>query len=200
MKELLEINNKTIYDTDTTILYTSEYNYTKDAIAFINNDCVVIDKFAHFNLADIRPDILNLFNCNYLLHKKVLTKLDELKIIILGNLVTTKKVFVFLNVLTFLDADFREKVILYLKRTNKRIINYTSDSEETLLFPYLIVIHNNEVIVEGKTSLVLKEERILKKLGFKLPFIIELSSGLKYYGIIDKIYLNNESLVDDIWK
>lgn len=200
MKELLEINNKTIYDTNTTILYTSEFNYNKDAIEFINKDCVVISKYTHFNLADIRTDILNLFGCNYLLNKKTLTKLDELKIIILGSLGTSKKVFVFLNVLTLLDNDFKEKVILYLKSTNKRVINYTTDSEETLLFPYLIVVHNNEVIIEGETKLVLQEEKILKRLGFNLPFIVELSSGLKYYGIVDKIYLNNESLVDDIWK
>jgi len=200
MKELFQINDKTIYNINTTILYTSEFNYTKDAVEFINNNCVVIDKNTHFNINDIRFDILNLFDCRYLLNKKVLTKLDELKIIILGSLATTKSVFVFLNIFSYLDADFKDKLLSYLNSTKKTVINYTSDIEETLLFPYMIVVHNNEVIIEGKTELVLKEEKILKKLGFNLPFIVELSSGLKYYGITNKLYFDSESLVDDIWK
>jgi len=54
--------------------------------------------------------------------------------------------------------------------------------------------------MEGKKELVLQEEKILKKLGFNLPFIVELSNGLKYYGVIDKVYFNNEELVNVLWK
>ena len=54
--------------------------------------------------------------------------------------------------------------------------------------------------MEGTKEQVLNEEKILKKLGFNLPFIIELSKGLKLYGLIDKIYFNNEELVSALWK
>ena len=37
MNILFKFNNKTIYDIDTTILYTYSYNYTQDIIYFINN-------------------------------------------------------------------------------------------------------------------------------------------------------------------
>ena len=56
------------------------------------------------------------------------------------------------------------------------------------------------MIIEGNTQAVLEEERIIKKLGFNLPFIVELSSGLKYYNIVDKIYYDLESLVNYLWK
>ena len=54
--------------------------------------------------------------------------------------------------------------------------------------------------MEGKKELVLQEEKILKKLGFNLPFIVELSNGLKLYKVIDKVYFNNEELVGELWK
>ena len=54
--------------------------------------------------------------------------------------------------------------------------------------------------MEGLKEQVLQEEKILKKLGFHLPFIVELSNGLKYYGLVDKIYFKNEELVNALWK
>lgn len=199
MAVLFKLDNKTINDIDTTIIYPSSFNYNNDAIYYLNNNCVVIttDRRDYF---DISLELYELFNVGYLRTKKDLTKFDELKLNILGSLNSDKKVYVFFNVLTYLDKEFKEKLIRYLKLANKRIINYTTDIEETLLLEYIIVIHDNLVIMEGTKEQVLNEEKILKKLGFNLPFIIELSRGLKLYGLIDKIYFNNEELVNALWK
>lgn len=200
MKKVFTVGNKDIYDIDTTILFTSEYNYFNDAKELINKSCLVITKEDKMSARDIPPSILIRFNCDYLLHKKELTFIDQIKINILSNLSKSNEVFIFMNVLTYLDSSFKDEVINYLKENHKRIINYTSDIEETLLLDYLIIIHNNKVIMEGNTDSVLQEEKIIKKLGFSLPFIVELSLGLKYYGLVDKIYFNKESLVVDLWK
>ena len=200
MNKLFEINDKTIYDIDTTVLTTSSFNYTNDAIYYINNNCVVITKNRTTTNYDIPEDLYALFHEEELKNKKDLTEFDELKLKILSCLNSNNKVFVFMNVLTYLDNDFKERLIRYLKLGNKRIVNYTTDIEETLLLDYIVVIHENKVIMEGKKELVLKEEKILKKLGFNLPFIVELSNGLKYYGLVNKTYFNNKELVDDLWK
>ena len=200
MNKLFEINNTTIYDIDTTILTTSSFNYTNDAIYYINNNCVVITKNRTTTNFDIPEDLYALFSLEELKNKKDLTEFDELKLKILSCLNSNSKIFVFMNVLTYLDSDFKEKVIRYLKLGNKRIINYTTDIEETLLLDYIVVIHENKIIMEGKKELVLKEEKILKKLGFHLPFVVELSNGLKYYGLVTKTYFNNKELVNDLWK
>lgn len=200
MEELFQINDKTIYNTNTTILYTSDFNYNADAVMYLNNGCLLFEKNSRYNVNDISNELLDIFECLPLKSKKNLTKIDEIKINILGNLLSPKKVFVFLNVLTYLDSKFKNKLINFLAKANKIIINYTADTEEALLFPYLIITQKNQVIIEGNTKEVLKEERIIKKLGFNLPFIVELSSGLKYYGLVDKVYFNNESLVNDLWK
>lgn len=200
MNKLFEINDTTIYDIDTTILTTSSFNYTNDAIYYINNNCVVITKNRTTTNFDIPEDLYALFSLEELKNKKDLTEFDELKLKILSCLNSNNKIFVFMNVLTYLDSDFKEKVIRYLKLGNKRIINYTTDIEETLLLDYIVVIHENKIIMEGKKELVLKEEKILKKLGFHLPFVVELSNGLKYYGLVTKTYFNNKELVNDLWK
>lgn len=200
MNELFNVNNKIIYNINTTILYTSSFNYTDDAIYYLNNNCVVITKDRGMEAFEIPNDIFELFHEEKLIHKKDLTKIDELKLKILASLNTNKTVFVFFDVLTYLDKEFKERLIRYLILNKKRIINYTTDIEETLLLDYLVVLHENKIIMEGKKGLVLQEEKILKKLGFNLPFIVELSNGLKYYGVIDKVYFNNEELVSVLWK
>ena len=200
MNELFNVNNKVIYDINTTILYTSSFNYTDDSIYYLNNNCIVITKDRGMDTFEIPNDIFELFHEEKLIHKKDLTKIDELKLKILASLNTNKTVFVFFDVLTYLDKDFKERLIRYLILNKKRIINYTTDIEETLLLDYLVVLHENKIIMEGKKELVLQEEKILKKLGFNLPFIVELSNGLKYYGVIDKVYFNNEELVNVLKK
>lgn len=200
MKELFTINNKNIYDIDTTILYTSEFNYNMDAIELLNHGCTVISKNSHIDISDIKEEFFTIFECLYLRNKKYLTKEDEYKINILGSISSVQNTVVFLNILIYTDNLFKEKIINYLKGKNIRIINYTTEIEETLMLPYLVVINQNKIVMEGETKEVLKVEDILKKLGFNLPFIVELSSGLKLYGLIDKIYYNKESLVDDLWK
>ena len=200
MEKILSINGKTIFDIDTTILIPSNYNYTKDTIELLNQGCTVIYKVSNFNIRDIPQDILNFFDCEYLLSKTTFTKEDEYKIIIISSIFSTKKIIAFMNMFTYVSKEFQNKIIEFLKRQNKRIINYTSETGETLLLPFLIIIYNNEIVIEGETKIVLQEETLIKKLGFNLPFIVELSSGLKYYNVVSKLFFDNESLVEELWK
>ena len=200
MKLLFELNNKTIYDIDTTILYTSSFKYTDDAVYYLNHDCIVITRDRENEFYQISDNIFSLFHEEELKNKSDLTEIDKLKLKILASLNSSRRVYVFFNVLTYLDKAFKERLIRYLILNKKRIINYTTNIEETLLLDYLVVLHENKIIMEGKNELVLQEEKILKKLGFNLPFIVELSNGLKYYGVIDKVYFNNEELVNVLWK
>lgn len=187
------------FDKDTSILYTSSFNYSDIIIELVNNGYEVITSDNYSNLFDIPFGVLNRLDCLYLLKKKDLTKIDNIKINILNALSTKNSKVVFFNVLTYVDDEFKRAIIKEFKIMHKVIINFTMDIEEVLLFDYLIVVHD-VVIMEGNTKDVLKEEKVLKKLGYSLPFIIELSNGLKYYNLVDKTYYDCESLVDDLWK
>ena len=61
-------------------------------------------------------------------------------------------------------------------------------------------IYDKKLICMGKTLSVLNEEKLLKRLGLGMPFIVELNKYLMDYGMIDKYSLTNEKLVNAIWK
>ena len=80
------------------------------------------------------------------------------------------------------------------------VINFTNDIEETMFGEKIIIIYDKKLVCEGKTLSVLNEEKILKRLGLGLPFIVELNKYLMDYKLIDKYYLTNKKLVGAIWK
>lgn len=200
MEILFKINNKDIPKINTTLLHTSKGNYNVDMLEFINNNCEVIVKTSRTDINDIPLKILDSYNCLELTKKNELTNTDEIKINILKSLCSEKEVIIFYDILNYIDNKMKDKLIKELVSQNKIIINYTTEIEETLYLDYLIIVHENKVIMEGQTKEVLNEEKIIKKLGFNMPLITELSSGLKYYGVVNKKYYNIESLVEDLWK
>jgi len=132
---------------------------------------------------------------------KVLDMLKEYRIIdSINELKNIKENFVVFNdVIRYLKD--KDKKILFdrLEKSNTHFINITSDIEEVLLSPYLIIIDNGNVLMEGNTEMVLKEEKILKRLGFGLPFIVDLSTQLMHYNLINDIYLSEEELINKLW-
>ena len=47
---------------------------------------------------------------------------------------------------------------------------------------------------------VYKEERALKKIGIDLPFMVDLSNKLSYYGLVDETILSMSEMVNHLWK
>lgn len=137
------------------------------------------------------------------LNKKILSKYDGYKIIesdfTYEELLNCKKV-IFYNVLNNLEDNEINKLFDYLKSNNIMFINATNDIELALYTDYLIVYDEENILIEGSTIEVLKNEKLLKRIGIHLPFIVELSLLLKDYNLIDNIYLNKESLVNILWK
>ena len=100
------------------------------------------------------------------------------------------------------NLDNRTKLLLlnYLNSKNILLINVTSDLEDVIYTDYVLCLYNGINAIDGKSLDVLKEEKILKRFGFSLPFIVDLSIQLKLYGLIDKMYLNKEAMVKNLWK
>ena len=107
---------------------------------------------------------------------------------------------IFFNVLSNLESENIKKLYEYLRFNNINFINLTNNVEEVMYTDYLVVYDKEKVLIEGNTIEVLKNEKLLRRLGIKIPFIIDLSLLLKDYNLINKIYLDKESLVGDLWK
>ena len=137
------------------------------------------------------------------LNKNILNNYKDYKIIDKSfsyeELLNYQKV-IFFNVLSNLKDEEIKKLFSYLKDNNIKFINVTNNIEEVLFTNDLIIYDDIRIIAEGNTLELLKNEKLFKRLGFKLPFIIELSLLLKDYNLVNKIYIDKESLVGDLWK
>lgn len=95
---------------------------------------------------------------------------------------------------------FLEKLCKIKDRHKCTIIMTTNCLKDTLVTDYLYIMNNGKIILEGEPLSVLKEERILTHLGLELPFMIDLSLKLQFYNVLDEITLDQESMVDALWK
>lgn len=145
------------------------------------------------------------FKLDHLLEKdpNSLGSSDKVKMKILSSLIIKPNVLVLDSVLC--ELDYKDKLLIFdiLKEYTKNqgvVINLTRDMEETLEADRIIILHDNKLAVDGKTLSVLNEEKLLKRLGLGMPFIVELNKYLMDYGMIDKYSLTNEKLVNAIWK
>lgn len=107
------------------------------------------------------------------------------------------KTSLFCEKLPFSREEF-QAIITYLNQKNKKIFYITNDIEDVVYFEYLIVVKNGQIIIEGKKDLVLQEEKILKTMGFSLPFYINMSTQLGYYQLLNKICEEKNELGEQI--
>lgn len=179
--------------------FTSET--VEDEIAFcMENLCIknqimhekVLELSVKFDLEDILHSDPNTIGSS----KKALIK-------IVSSLLFNPEVLVLDNILCELDRKDKEKIIPYLTsyvKDGNAIINFTADIEDCLYGNNIILVDETKIIASGKTLSVLKEEKLMNRLGLSLPFLFDLNKQLMYYGIIDKYMLDEEGLVDYIWK
>lgn len=137
------------------------------------------------------------------LNRKILDNYKDYKVIndnfTYDELLNNKKV-IFFNVLSNLNKEDINKLYTFLKTNNIYFINITNNMEEVLFTDKLIIYDSEKVVAEGNTIELLKNEKLIKRLGFNLPFIVELSILLKDYGLVNQLYLDKESLVGELWK
>lgn len=144
-------------------------------------DVTIVGLNLNHNIIDNYPDY-------YVIDKPF--KIEELKL---------KEKILFFNSLHFIKDENKKILVNYLKKNKKSFIIITNNIEEVLLTKYLIVIDEEKILIEGQTLAVLKEDKLLKRLGFDLPFTVSLSLLLKDYDMLDTICVTNQELVDEIW-
>ena len=102
-----------------------------------------------------------------------------------------------------IDNNRRSDVLKVLTDLNKEgmtIINITHNSEELLYGNEIIVLNGGIIQDQGITKELLRKEKLFKNNGLELPFVVDLSYKLKYYGLVDDIVLDIDELVNKIWK
>lgn len=109
------------------------------------------------------------------------------------------KQVIFNETLYGLKLDEKMEIFKLLKKQNISYINVTSNVEDAIYSDYIFVYDGNKLVLEGNRNEVLKEEKILKRLGYGLPFVVDLSIQLNYYDIFNKVYYDLDELVRALW-
>ena len=176
---------------------------------FIND--LVIEELRHpmenMNVAPIEineaiNEINDYFNINKILKKKIDDlSLNDRTLVKILSYALIKPSFIAIDDL-LIDLNTRTKILLlnYLNSKEIRLINVTSNMEDVLYTDYLLCLYDGISAIDGRTLDVLDNEKILKRLGFDLPFMVDLSIQLQLYGLINKSYLNKEGMVDALWR
>jgi len=110
----------------------------------------------------------------------------------------------------FLDDVFRnltdeESVSLFkvlkkivLKR-DLTVIYTTSNLLDVLEADRALVMDGGKILFDDKPTAILELDNELAKIGIAIPTMIDLSMKLKFYNLVDKIYLDPDKVVDQLW-
>lgn len=118
-------------------------------------------------------------------------------------LVHNPKILILDEALSLLDEIEKDKILSIikdLKRKGLSVINITHDIEDTLISDEIVVLDKGKIVLKGRKNKVYKSEKVLKPLGFNLPFMVELSNRLIFYGLIDHVIYDMEEMVDVLWQ
>lgn len=114
------------------------------------------------------------------------------------------KILILDDAFSMLNSFEKNSILKVLKRFKKdkdmTIINLTDDLEESFGSNRLIIINQGKIILDGKPKEVMENDVLINRLGVEIPFMVDLSSKLKLYGLVDEIYFDQDKLVEDIWK
>ena len=175
---------------------------------FILKKEVVIDelienlKYKRMDFYKIESDIrriskkIGIYN---ILNKRVIDLSIKEKILVIFALqcLLKPKVLVIDNCFSFLDLE-KDILVKEVKRIFKKctIINISNDVNDCLFGQEVLFLSDN--LVKKDVHVLDSDDFLSNKLD--VPFMILLSERLKFYGLTNKIYLDVERLIDDLWE
>ena len=119
-------------------------------------------------------------------------------------LITGPELIILDEAFSMVDSMSKLNMLKLLRKIKKdynvTILNISHDIEESIYGDDIIVINNGRVIIQDNKKNVYKQEKELNKLGFELPFMVNLSNKLSYYDLLDDVLYSMEDMVDLLWK
>ena len=208
-------NNREIYIDDKKITkYSIDYK-RKNIVAVFNDDDFYTsspkDEIRYFlnkvnyNNNDIDSkvvDFINYFNIGEILNKDYsdIDYEEKIYIKILSYLIINPSVFCLDDLLTFLSNERQKRILNYVKDKKIMLISSISNTNELKYYDKLIVLNKGRCIKYDTVSKILSNEQLFNELGLSIPFIYDINSMLKNYGLINESHLIEKDLVDILWK
>lgn len=168
----------------------------------------VIDELSYsvVDSLNLINDISTSLGIEHLLNKNPIDlSIGERQIVAVAcALVNNPKLLILDEAFSSIDYVSKTKILNYLKKINiddnVTILNFTNDIDESLYGSDIVVIDNGNVVLQGDNVSVYKQEKILKSVGFNLPFMVDLSNRLSYYDLVDDFIFDMDEMINLLWK
>ena len=150
-------------------------------------------------------EIAKIFKINDILYQEPrnLTNSQKQKVAIAGSLIFNPKILILDESLHQLTPSDKKEILNILKKYQKErnltIIMITHNLENTLYSDRIVVLNEGKIYIDDSLEKVYKQKDKLSKLKLNLPFIVKLSYKLQEENIIDKVYIDSENLMEDLW-
>lgn len=144
------------------------------------------------------------FKLEDILEKTVedLTNSEKEKVMIASSLIHNPKILLLDESIHKLNTKDKKLVFKILKEYQKKyeltIILITHNLEDTLYSDNIIVLDKGKILIHDTKEKIYKDDK-LEKLGFELPFIVKLSHNLILYNLLDKVYFDEEEVMNKLW-
>ena len=148
-------------------------------------------------------EVVKLFDLDEYLYTNIndLSSIEKLKLSLAKALLSKPEILFLDDIFSSIDFNSAKEILLKLKSIdNLTIIMSSNNLDLSTESSKLIILNKGEVVLDGDTLDVLKEDSLLNKVGLDLPFMIDLSIKLKYYDLLDDIEFDMDRMVDKLWK
>lgn len=167
-----------------------------------NYENILVSKLIKKNYSKkIYNKIINEYDLKNIISKKVsdLNEQDKIKLLFCLKLSSKGDIVIIDNLLNKLNCHNKDIIVKILNKLKINVINMTNNMEDTLLGENIIIMDKGKIMLNDKKENIFMKYDDIKKIGLDLPFIVDLSIKLKYYGLVNKIYFNMEELIGAIW-
>lgn len=147
-------------------------------------------------ITNIKDIINNNPNC--------LQEFEKIKFNIALAITSNPEILLIDNVLLRLTKKETKDIIDIIKKINKEkkitVVMISNNLTDTIESDYLYLLDKGNVVLEGNPIEILKKDNEINRLGMDIPFMIDLSVKLCDYDILDEIILDNDRMIDELWK
>jgi len=121
---------------------------------------------------------------------------------IAGSLAVGSDILILDEATSMLDpagrADIMKLVRELAQDAKRTIIMITHHLDEAVYANRLVVLNEGKIVAAGTPTQVFEHDELLTEVGLDVPFAIKASKALKNEGIITKICVTNEELVEEL--
>lgn len=198
----LEVNSQNLYEIRKKMSVVFENPNTNLICQTVKEELSFpLENIGFNNIEKQVKKIAKLFSIEDILDRKIndLTNPQKQIIAIACAIIIEPKILILDEAFTYLTIE-KKGIFDILKKEKITIINITHNVEETLYGDNIIIIKDGEILINEAKELVYEKESLFKLAHQQVPFVVDLSVKLKYYGLIDKMYYDMVEMIGDLWK